>query len=92
MFLDSVKVWVRAGDGGAREAAGAGRLAPPADVHLAARPPHQVPARPPPDSPAERDGDQELGALFRRMQEHSRRGAAECKRLLGQRLQEDSSQ
>jgi hypothetical protein len=38
---------------------------------------------------AEREGDRELVALFRRMQEHSRRGAEECKRLLGQRLQED---
>jgi hypothetical protein len=38
---------------------------------------------------AEREGDRELVALFRRMQEHSRRGADECKRLLGQRLQED---
>jgi hypothetical protein len=37
---------------------------------------------------AEREGDQELASLFRRMQEHSRRGAEECKRLLGQRLQE----
>jgi hypothetical protein len=39
---------------------------------------------------AERDGDDDLASLFRRMQEHSRRGADECKRLLGQRLQEDS--
>jgi hypothetical protein len=39
---------------------------------------------------AERDGDEELSTLFRRMQEHSRRGADECKRLLGRRLQEDS--
>ena len=39
---------------------------------------------------AEREGDQELGALFRRMQEHSRRGGDECKRLLRQRLQEDA--
>ena len=39
---------------------------------------------------AEREGDQELGDLFRRMQEHSRRGGEECKRLLAQRLGEDS--
>jgi hypothetical protein len=38
---------------------------------------------------AEHDGDQELAGLFRRMQDHSRRGADECKRLLSQRLQED---
>jgi len=37
---------------------------------------------------AERWGDQELAGLFRRMQEHSRRGAEECKRLLSQRLQQ----
>jgi hypothetical protein len=37
---------------------------------------------------AEREGDRELVALFRRMQEHSRRGAEECKRMLGERLQE----
>lgn len=37
---------------------------------------------------AERDGDQELASVFRRMQEHSRRGAEECKRLLGERLNE----
>lgn len=39
---------------------------------------------------AERDGDQELAKVFRRMQEHSRRGAEECKRLLRERLQEDA--
>jgi hypothetical protein len=39
---------------------------------------------------AEREGDQELAKLFRRMQEHSRRGAEECKRLLSQRLAEDT--
>lgn len=39
---------------------------------------------------AERDGDQELGSVFRRMQEHSRRGAEECKRLLRQRLNEEA--
>ncbi len=37
---------------------------------------------------AERDGDEELAALFRRMQEHSRKGAEESKRLLQQRLGE----
>jgi rubrerythrin len=35
---------------------------------------------------AESDGDDDLVQLFRRMQEHSRRGAEECKRLLGERL------
>jgi hypothetical protein len=35
---------------------------------------------------AERDGDDTLASLFRRMQEHSRRGAEECKALLGERL------
>lgn len=39
---------------------------------------------------AEREGDDELAQLFRRMQEHSRKGAEECKRLLAQRLPEDS--
>ena len=38
---------------------------------------------------AEREGDNELATLFRRMQDHSRKGAEECKRLLAQRLQED---
>jgi hypothetical protein len=38
---------------------------------------------------AERDGDDELAQLFRRMQEHSRRGGEECKRLLRERLQQD---
>ncbi len=38
---------------------------------------------------AEREGDEELSSLFRRMQEHSRKGGEECKRLLRQRLQED---
>jgi hypothetical protein len=37
---------------------------------------------------AEQEGDTELAMLFRRMQEHSRRGADECKRLLGERLSE----
>jgi hypothetical protein len=36
---------------------------------------------------AERENDQELASLFRRMQEHSRRGGEECKKLLVQRLQ-----
>ncbi len=39
---------------------------------------------------AERDGDQELATMFKRMQEHSRRGGEECKRLLRERLGEDS--
>jgi hypothetical protein len=38
---------------------------------------------------AENEGDRELAKLFRRMQEHSRRGADECKQLLAGRLQED---
>ena len=38
---------------------------------------------------AEREGDDELAKLFRRMQEHSRRGADECKNLLRERLGED---
>ena len=38
---------------------------------------------------AEREGDEDLAALFRRMQDHSRRGAEECKKLLAQRLRED---
>jgi hypothetical protein len=37
---------------------------------------------------AEREGDDTLAALFRRMQEHSRKGAEECKRLLTERLQD----
>jgi hypothetical protein len=41
---------------------------------------------------AQREGDEELASLFRRMQEHSRKGAQECKRLLAQRLREDVSQ
>lgn len=40
---------------------------------------------------AEREGDDELATLFRRMQEHSRRGAEESKRLLRQRLGEDGA-
>ena len=39
---------------------------------------------------AERDGDEELATLFRRMQEHSRKGGEECKRLLLKKLQEES--
>jgi hypothetical protein len=35
---------------------------------------------------ADREGDDELASLFRRMQEHSRRGAEEAKRLLAHRL------
>ena len=38
---------------------------------------------------ADREGDNELAALFRRMQEHSRKGAQECKQLLAERLQRD---
>jgi hypothetical protein len=38
---------------------------------------------------AERENDKELAALFRRMQEHSRKGAEECKKLLRDRLKED---
>jgi hypothetical protein len=39
---------------------------------------------------AESEGDEELAQLFRRMQEHSRKGAEESKRLLATRLTEDS--
>jgi len=35
---------------------------------------------------AELEGDQELATLFRRMQEHSRKGAEESKKLLRERL------
>ncbi len=35
---------------------------------------------------AERDGDEEVAELFRRAQEHSRRGGEEGKRLLQSRL------
>jgi len=38
---------------------------------------------------AEREGDNELATLFRKMQEHSRKGAEECKKLLAGRLRED---
>jgi hypothetical protein len=37
---------------------------------------------------AAREGDQDLAELFRRMQGHSKRGADECKALLGRRLSE----
>jgi hypothetical protein len=40
---------------------------------------------------AEKEGDQELATLFRRMQEHSRKGGEECKRLLRERLMKDES-
>ena len=36
---------------------------------------------------AETEGDQEVADLFRRMQEHSRKGGEQCKQLLAQRLQ-----
>src|SRR5205807_6968421 len=39
---------------------------------------------------AEREGDNELADLFRRMQTHSRNGAQECKRPLGERLRQDN--
>lgn len=35
---------------------------------------------------AEKAGDDEVAALFRRMQEHSRKGGEECKKLLRDRL------
>lgn len=38
-------------------------------------------------SDAEAAGDNEVAELFRRMQEHSRRGGEECKALLRTRLQ-----
>jgi hypothetical protein len=38
---------------------------------------------------ADREGDDELATRFRRMQEHSRRGGEESKRLLAQRLKSD---
>ena len=40
---------------------------------------------------AEKEGDQELATLFRRMQEHSRKGGEECKRLLHERLMKEES-
>jgi hypothetical protein len=39
---------------------------------------------------AEREGDDELGSLFRRMQQHSHKGAEECKQLLAGRLRQDA--
>jgi BON domain len=39
---------------------------------------------------AERAGDDELASLFRRMQEHSRRGAEASKRFLARRMGEDT--
>jgi len=39
---------------------------------------------------AEREGDRDLAKLFRGMQAHSRRGADECKRMLSERLKEES--
>ncbi len=39
---------------------------------------------------AEREGDGELASIFRRMQEHSRRGAEECKGMLRDRLKEET--
>ena len=39
---------------------------------------------------AEKEVDQELASLFRRMQEHSRRGGQECKRMLRERLGEET--
>jgi hypothetical protein len=39
---------------------------------------------------AEREGDEELATLFRRMQEHSRKGGEESKRLLRERLAEET--
>ena len=38
---------------------------------------------------AERECDNDLAELLRRMQEHSRKGAEECKKLLGERLRAD---
>ena len=38
---------------------------------------------------ADQENDEELAGLFRRMQEHSRRGGDECKRLLAERLQQE---
>jgi hypothetical protein len=40
---------------------------------------------------AEREGDQELTTLFRRMQEHSRKGGEESKRLLHDRLMKEET-
>ncbi len=38
---------------------------------------------------SEREGDGDLADLFRRMQEHSRKGAEECKSLLAERLRRE---
>jgi rubrerythrin len=40
---------------------------------------------------AERENDEDLARLFRQMQEHSRRGGEECKRLLKQRLEAEEA-
>jgi hypothetical protein len=40
---------------------------------------------------AEKEGDQQLATLFRRMQEHSRKGGEECRRLLHERLMKEES-
>jgi hypothetical protein len=40
---------------------------------------------------AEKEGDQELASLFRRMQEHSRKGGEEGKRLLHDRLMNEET-
>ena len=40
---------------------------------------------------AEQDGDEKLASLFRRMQEHSRKGGEECKSLLAERLRGEES-
>ena len=39
---------------------------------------------------AEQDNDSDLAQLFRRMQDHSRKGAEECKKLLAERLRQDT--
>lgn len=38
---------------------------------------------------AEREGDDERASLFRRRQDHSRRGGEECKQVLHGRISED---
>ena len=40
---------------------------------------------------AEGEGDEELAKLFRAMQEHSKRGGEQCKKLLQQRLESEES-
>jgi hypothetical protein len=40
---------------------------------------------------AEREGDQELASLFRRMQDHSRKGGDAAKRLLHDRLMSEET-